>query len=539
MKQVVKKLIAVTLAAVMATGMLVGCAGGGNGKNGGGAASNGKTLYIYAQKNGLGDAWLENAAKAYQYETGTEVHVEFDAMLSGNMGTLFENEAAELGDLYFTQGTSWAQYTYNGYIIDLTDFMNEKEDGGKSLAERLQYNNYYMLDDDGNQKRSMVPFTAGVSGFAYNKKMMSYICHDVLGWEEGHEYPGSTKELDEVMDAMEKVAAEGKNEELFTYKQGGQTLHVKPFVWSGTTGAFGGTMETWWNQWNGAEGMVEYFSQEENCDMLNDEGFYVIYQKIMDMLRLEEDSNGDWISAVCIPNCASYNHTAAQTQLLLGKALMCPTGSWFYSEMAASIEDEEAWGFMPYPYMSDDKGAPITRDGVEMPKDEKGKYIPYSRTNVADCFYIPTRAKNPDEAKNFLRFMLSEEYMPTLQTDSQAIMAYSFDNSEVKKSAWFKEVDTFVEKTTVMNTITGGKFQAFGAYGYYFNPYGVPPFSRLAQSGYGSSKVIVDSANGEKISSASAAKGVAVTENVYNYVYKNYLNRVEQWSETVRKIQRY
>ena len=432
MKQVVKKLIAVTLAVVMATGMLVGCAGSGNGKKGGGAASNGKTLYIYAQKNGLGDAWLENAAKAYQNETGTEVHVEFDALLSGNLNTLLENEGAELGDLYFTQGTSWAKNTYNGYITDLTDFMNEKEDGKQSLAERLQYNARYILDEDGNKKWSVVPFTAGVSGFAYNKEMMSYICHDVLGWEKGHDYPVNTKELDEVMDAMEKISSEKKNKELFTYEQGGQTLDVKPFVWSGTTGAWGATMETWWNQWNGVEGMYEWYDREENCDMLNDEGFYIIYQKIVDMLRLEEDSNGNYNSTVCIPNCISYNHTAAQSQLLLGKAVMCPTGSWFYSEMSAAIEDEEAWGFMPFPYMSDDKGNPLTREGVEMPKNEDGEYISYSRTNTPDNFCIPTRAKNQEEAKKFLRFMLSEEYMPKLAEDIQAILAYSFDDCAVE-----------------------------------------------------------------------------------------------------------
>ena len=79
----------------------------------------------------------------------------------------------------------------------------------------------------------------------------------------------------------------------------------------------------------------------------------------------------------------------------------------------------------------------------------------------------------------------------------------------------------------------------FGAHEYYYNPYGVGPFARLVQSGYGSSKKLIDSATGEEISSATEATGTMVTENVYKYVYQNYLNCVEQWSDTIRKIQRY
>lgn len=541
MKKTFKKLIAVTLTAVMTVGVLTGCAGGGKGGNGDdeGVASNGKTIYVYAQKNGLGEAWLENAAKAYRKTTGTEVVVEFDAFLSSNVSTVFENESAEVGDLYFLQSNEWGKYRYNDFIIDLTDFMNEKDESGKSLYDRQLYNERYIVDDDGNKKHCIVPFTAGVSGLAYNKEMMSYICQDVLGWEEDHEYPVNTKELEEVIDAVEKVTKEGTNKELFSYTQNGQSLDVEPFVWSGTTGALGGMMETWMNQWFGEEGMAEWYNQLENCDMLNDEGFYVIYQKIVDILRLEEDSNGNYVSATCIPNCISYNHTAAQSQLLLGKALMCPTGSWFYQEMEATIEDEKAWGFMPYPYLSDEEGNPLTREGVEMPKNEDGEYMNYARTNTSDYLCIPTRSQNQEEAKNFLRFMFSEEYMPTLQQDCQSLLVYEFDDTNVEKSEWLKEITAFASETKVMSVFTGSKMQAYGGISEYHNPNCAGTFSRLAQSAYGSSKVLIDSATGKKISSAGAATGTAVTENVYNYVHENYLNCVEDWGETVRRITRY
>ena len=65
------------------------------------------------------------------------------------------------------------------------------------------------------------------------------------------------------------------------------------------------------------------------------------------------------------------------------------------------------------------------------------------------------------------------------------------------------------------------------------------PFSRLSISGFGSSKKLVDSATGKEISKQEDAKGVAVTENVYNYVYNNYKTAVDSWSNVKDFIQRH
>lgn len=538
MKKVFKKLIVTTLAVVMLAGSLAGCGGSGGsgtGNDGKPAKSNGKTITVYAQRNGLGDTWLPNAAEAYEYKTGTKVIVEYDAYLNDNLSTTFSNSDTVIADMYFVQGWEWGRWTLRDYIVDMTDFMNEKDENGKSLNDRMWGQMYYIPDENGNKIQSIVPFTTGVGGYAYNKEMMSYLCHDVLGWEEGHDYPVNTKELYEVMDALEKVQKDGTKDDLFTYTQSGQTLDVKPFVWSGTTGNLGATMQTWVTQWFGVEGMEAFYSQYENCDMLNDEGFYVAYEAVMDMLKIEEDTNGDWISTTSVPNCISYNHTASQSQLLLGHAVMCPTGSWFYSEMQATIEDENAWGFMPVPYLSDDEGNPITKEGVEMVTDEDGNYLNYVRTNVPDFFCIPQRSQNIEEAKEFLRFMLSEEYMPNLQTDTQSILCYDFDDSTVEKSVWLTTVEDYLEKVYRVDIFTGSKMQIYGGIQFYYNPFGIPPFASMSQGGFGSPKTLVDSATGKTITAAEQAEGVAVTENVYKFVSQNYKKCAAEWSETRRK----
>lgn len=524
----VTKLAAAGMAAILAAGMLTGC-GTGSGESGG-AKSNGKSIQIYAQTNGLGQDWLNHAAEAYRKKTGTEVNVLFDAYISTNIRTTFEAEKAEVADLYFIQTNEWRQLFQDGYLEDLTDLLNEKDENGKSLNNRMSVEKTWIWNDAGEESQVYVPVTKAPQGIVYNKKMMNYLCHDVLGWEEGHDYPVNTKELKDVIAAMEETSKKGEQKELFTYTQNGKTMDVKPFVWSGSTGMLEFFTYAWMDQYWGDKGWEAFYSQVDNCDMLKDDCLYLVYQTMVDLLGLEEDSNGEWISSTSVPNCVSYNHTSAQSQFLMNHTVMCPTGSWFYSEMQSTIEDVDNLGFMPIPYLSDDAGNPITDEGVEMQKNEDGSYKNCAHLNDADFFVIPTRAsdENKEIAKDFLKYMFSEDYMPTLQTDLQAPLCFDFDDSSVEKTAWLKEVSTLVDNTTNVKSWFGTKTQAYGKITIYYNPQEAP-FSRLSISGFGSSKKLIDSATGKEISNRQDATGIAVTENVYNYVYNNYKTAASNW----------
>lgn len=532
MKKKMLKAVSVLLASVMTIGCLTGCGGSEDG----GAASNGRSITIQAQMNGLGQTWLENAAKAYEKETGTKVNYQFDAYLSANLTTTLETQSLEVADIYFAQTSEWGKWSYSGYLEDLTDLMNEQDENGKSLNDRLTATKRYILNDDGSEMQTILPFTKAPTGLVYNKEMMHYICQEVLGWEEDHAYPVSTAELYEVMDALYAISDKGEKAELFTYTSNGETLDVKPFVWSGSTGYLEFLSRAWFYQYAGVEGMTDFYNQYEDFEMLNDEMFYQSYQAVVDLLQLEENSNGELVSKSSIPNCVSYNHTASQQHFLQGKALMCPTGSWLYSEMKEMIKDENNLGFMPVPYMSDAEGNPITAEGVEMPKNEDGSYANYTYINNVDFFMIPERATNKEDAKDFLKFLFSEEYMPTLQTDLQSPLCFTFDDSSVEKGSWFKEVAAVSEKITLADVFTTNKMQIYGEIGLYYNP-DTAPFSRLSLGDFGAVDVLVDSATGEEISSAASADGIAISENVYNYVLGNYKQGRKNWDERVNRVE--
>lgn len=532
-----KQLAAAGMAAVLTAGLLTGCGGGAGGE---GVKSNGKEIQIYAQTNGLGQDWLNNAAKAYQKKTGTTVNVLFDAYISTNIRTTLEAEKAQVADLYFIQTGEWSQLFRDGYLEDLTELLEEKGESGKSLNDRMILEKTWIWNADGEERQVYVPVTKAPQGIVYNKKMMNYLCHDVLGWGKGHDYPVSTKELKEIIAALEETSKKGDQKELFTYMQNGKTMDVKPFVWSGSTGMLEFFTIAWREQYWGEQGLEAFYNQLDNCDMLKDDCMYLIYQTMVDLLQLEEDTNGEWISTTSVPNCVSYNHTSAQSQLLMNTAVMCPTGSWFYSEMKSTIEDLDNLGFMPIPYLSDDQGNPITDEGVVLPKNADGSYANRAHLNAQDFFVIPTRAseENKEIAKDFLKFMFSEEYMPSLQTDLQAPLCFDFDDSTVERTTWLEEVDAFINKTSYVKNWYGTKLQVYGKIGFYNNPVEAP-FSRLSISSFGSSKKLVDSATGKEISSKADATGIAVTENVYNYVYNNYEAAAGNWPSTKEWLERH
>ena len=259
----IKQILAVLLGLVLIVGCFTGC-GNSGGSGDDGAKLTGEKISITAPISGNGQAWLENAAQAFTKKTGIAVEVAWDAMLSTNLTTILGTDGVQKSDIYFASTYEWSLWLRDGGLIeDLTDFLNEPDEneGGKSLNERTLPQNYrYILDDEGNKRQGVVPTTSNTHGVVYNIEMMTYLCHDVLGWEEGHDYPINTKELFEVIDAMNTATKEGSNKELFTYTQDGKACDVKPWVWSGSVGTLEFFFYPWLGQYEGQENLTKYMS---------------------------------------------------------------------------------------------------------------------------------------------------------------------------------------------------------------------------------------------------------------------------------------
>lgn len=511
---------------------LTGC-GGSKGKA---HELTGESINVVVTTNGLGTDWIEDVAEQYTFETGVEVNVQFDALLLSNLFTILSTDTMECADVYFGQTNEWADWLKNDLIVDITDIYTDDSDG-KSLAERSLVQDYYIEDVDGSKKYGMLPLSMGPIGMAYNKEMMDYLCQNVLKWEDGHDYPRTTAELNEVIDALNKTVKDGSNKELFTYKSAGKTLDVKPWAWSGSIGTLEFLFKAWLQQYFGNENMSKFFEQQSNPDMFNDEAFYIAYQKIIDLLELKENSDGSITSESSIPNCLSYNHTESQTQFLLGHSLFVPAGSWLYSESTDLMENTENWAFMPVPTLTDDSGKALCKEGATVPTDEDGNYVQYLGVNTQDFMFVPARSQKQDLAKDFLKYMYSEKALATVEENFQAPVCFECDDDEIELNAWAKDVkkyvDSAVKADALCQTYTTNPMYGVGALHFVSDTL---PYAKLSQGGYGSIDKYYDSKTLKPISSKEEATGIAITENVYNYVQWNYNYKVSHWAEFKQKL---
>ena len=527
----IKKLITVLLATSLACGV-VGCGGGGNNAH----ELTGESINVVVQTNGLGTDWIEDVAAQYTYDTGIQVNVQFDALVNSNLYTIISTDVMECADVYFGQTNEWANWLKNDLIVDLTDIYTDSSDGD-SLADRCVVQDYYVEADDGSKRYGMLPLTMGPIGMAYNAKMMDYLCHDVLGWEDGHDYPTTTAELRQVMEALETTTKNGSNPELFSYTSAGATLDVKAWAWSGSIGTLEFLFKPWMQQYWGEENTAKFYEQQTSPNMFDDEAFYVCYQEIMDLLELTEGSDGTITSASSVPNCLSYNHTESQTQFLLGHALLVPAGSWLYSESMDLMGDIDNWGFMPVPTMTDDEGKALCAEGVTVPTDENGNYVQYLGINMQDFMFIPTRSEKQELSKEFLKYMYSADALATIEENIQAPVCFTCNDDEIELNAWAKRVQKFVDNAVKANTLcttysTNPMF-GLGALNFVSDTL---PYAKLSQGGYGSINKYYDSKTLEPIASPEDATGIAITENVYNYVKWNYNSKMTHWHEFKERL---
>lgn len=528
-----KRILSLVMVAIMVAGLLVGC-GGGSGNKKGGAKLTGEKIKVTAQLHGWGRDYLDNAAAEFTYQTGIEVTVEWDSLLSGNLNTILDNEEMITSDMYIAPNISEKELLNEGLIEDLTDFMNEavEDEGGKSLNERMEQGVWQcVVDKEGNVKQGVVKLSHPNYGMVYNKKIMSYLAHDVLGWEEGHDYPINTKEMFDLVDALNKETAAGNNKELLTYTQDGKSYDVKAIAWSGSTGTLEFLFYPWFAQYIGLEKLEQYLLETgDEPGILKDQANYLVYQTICDLMGVTQDDNGNVYPANSIPNCVSYNHTASQGHFFLGKSLFLPGASWIYQEMKESIENEKDWGYMPIPWLSDDEGNPLTAEGVEMPKNEDGSYMnfTYSAGRTGDAVVIPISCQNKELVKKFIRFLTSSEYLPKLASDMNSPVAYECDYSKIEnKTYWFEQVLHVNEVSKVASWFSTGKLAT--SMGFY-KATGVAPYTQLSVGTYGNVLKMVDSATGEELADGAKTTGFPVSDSVYKYVNENFKAGLIVWN---------
>ena len=356
-KKVVRKLMALALVSAMATSMLAGCGSGDDsGKDSGKDADKGSeetVLKVAAFEGGNGTQIWKDIAKAFEEShDGVKVELEMSPELDKDLTKAIQN--GDVPDVVYYNLGQPSGFTETMLkeeaIADISDvFDDELKD--KMLDGILDGTD---AQPYGDGKIYLAPIFYTPTGFWYNATLVG----------EGKQY--------EIPTTWDEFFALGEQA-----KKDGHALFTFP-----TTGYFDATIYAMLAQAGGLDFYNDALKYDANT-WTSDEG-----KKVLDTVA--KLVGKDYTQEDTVSNAnADGGFKINQQNVIDGKALFMPNGNWVIGEMAASTPEDYEWGMMGVPKWSEDESQSV-----------------YTFT---EQMWVPADAPNMDLAKEFVKFMYSDE----------------------------------------------------------------------------------------------------------------------------------
>lgn len=340
------------LALAMAT-MVTGCSSGStdSGEKEVPTNDDGQRILAFdAFEGGNGTEFLEEAAAAFE-EANPEVDVQIRFSKEIDQEMQKDNASGKYADLVYYNLGQASNYTEsmlnNGNVLDISDVMEEVADEiDTSITEPTS-------DYFGDGKAYLAPIMYTPAGLYYNKAELS---EDQL-----------PKTWDEMWALGDQVHSENPDKYLFTYP-------IKGYFDNTVLGMLyqAGGEEYFQNALKYGEGTWD-----------SDEG-----KKVLETLATLVGPN--YLEKDTVANAnVDGGFTKNQQSMIDGKALFMPNGSWIIGEMAETTPEGFSWRVMPLPAF-----------------EEGGERVV---TTMTEQVWIPAEAANVDDAKEFIKFLYSED----------------------------------------------------------------------------------------------------------------------------------
>ena len=424
MKKIIAGLLSVLSVASCLAG--AGCNIGGGGAGGGlTPEEEAKALVIEYYKAGYGGDWITNLAAEYKKRTGQEVVLLPRSGQAGldAMATSLRSGTAET-DLFFASGPSFADVyrgkavangkTYDSWFASLTD-LYEGEIPGENvkLKDKMfdYFEEYFKMEEEGkyyNNNYYFFPYVTGALGFVVNLDVWNTVA-------QGQQFPRTTDELLELCNAVKSKTA--------------------PFIYSLGDEYWTASMPLFMNQYEGNARMDKFYQgYEPNQESRYDTNMvaYTGYKRALEFLDellssdngyMHEDSvslsfmqmqgaflngealfnvNGDWLEREMITNYPEANIAMVKTPVLSAVAEKCTfKDSATRDAILRNIIDYVDGKTATKPADCTDADIEIVREARNM------EYV----TGTSSTAFVPSYSNQIPAAKDFLRFMASDEGM--------------------------------------------------------------------------------------------------------------------------------
>ena len=428
-----KKIIALICTFIFAVSSVVGCGNGGSEtskKEGGNSETD---IEIGYWRSGLGTAWLDAMIAAFE-EKYPQYNVYYNESASPTAVVASYGNDIDTTDLYMCL----KEYE-TSQMEPLNDLLGQAVNGeSKTLGEKISPS-YLELEKDRDGNIYQLTYGGGVLEIMYNSEMF-----EDAGIKEE---PRTTKELTEACDTL--------------FNSGYVPLcHFNP------AGYWEFISEAWFEQYNGMDYYMNtfYSPEEPSIDVLKEkDGRYEalkVYESIITSDYVVSGSN-------------SKAHTIVQTEFLNGSAAMMVNGSWMAYEMS-SVDSVDNFKTMRTPVISSitDKLTTVKKESelrkvisaidsildgekdIEEYKSGEGyhvdgldvsaadwDYVYAARTTIAsnysgESMYIPNYATAKEGAKEFIKFMYSDEGYKIYTGELHLALPLSLSEGELDTSEW-------------------------------------------------------------------------------------------------------
>lgn len=471
-----KRLLAFLLAIVSAFGccMAVGCGGDGltdeQKKN---------ALIIECHNAGYGKEWMVYMSQEFAKVSGKEVIVTYQTGIKGAsaMNGNIETKTSET-DLFFIQGPNW-QNVYKGQIKtpdgktypclyeNLNDLYDSQIGYGETQTVKDKMNDYnveelYFEDDKITNLQGYYhfPYVGGMQGFVVNKGVFNTKVAALKAAGYGDfQMPRTTNELLELCAALVKL--EGVNAGNY------ENSTFAPFIYCADDEYWTSMLTTFVSQYEGVESMEAMYAGYEWDYENNERGdryteFMTDRDGVREALKFFEELLKP-ANHYQHPGSVSLNFTMTQSLFLSGAAMFNNNGDWLEQEMIKNYQNANI-EMMKLPVLS----AVTEKLSFKNDADKEAKLrqaidyidtvIGYSSANVAkpsfltdddvafltesrsfercggaNCAVIPSYANNKDLAKEFLRFMVSNQGLKIFEENATGCRP-PFDYSEVESN---------------------------------------------------------------------------------------------------------
>lgn len=399
----ITKKIPLFLASLLLTGGLASCGGGGNDQN---------VLNIVCINAGYDRVWIDKIAEQF---TANHPEITVNIRADRNSESIIQQNLSKkknTDDLYISVGAVWKSYAAQGYFADLSDLIEEEVDGVKvkdKIANEYAESIYYTRSN-GEVKCYRLPFTSGIGGIFYNKKMFE---------ENGWTIPTTFDELVALCDQINaaKIAVAGTDD-----------VAVKPFTYAGTdSDYFDYTVFDWWSQIVGKDAIKEFLKYESvnNFDVSKNSTYAALKTATEKWYQLFHAD-----STYYVPNNNTTTAENAQKQFINGYAAMMFNGDWLYNE-SLNYTDSGTFQNFELGLMK----TPVINEANE-------NYVNTSYVIGEDQYIaIPASSKKKDLAKSFIKAIISDAGCETFIKEAHGFLAYKADCSKMNiENAYMQDV---------------------------------------------------------------------------------------------------